>query len=210
MYIGFIGTTGRTLVATVKRLVDGYYYRSDTSVFAAAPTFVQKKITLTEGSAEELSYYAATVTSTSWDDGLYEVKIHNDGGSDEVLGGQIIGLMNGLETTPGNEVPIYHADINLVKDATNSSDEYMIAWFKNGSRINSGLSAVTITVIDKSGTVLINGQSATNVTGGIYRYVALTTERQTAGELYCVTLNATYNSTSISYSWNLGRDAESI
>jgi hypothetical protein len=206
MLIGFIGATGLTLKATVKRLADGYYFRADTLVFAAAPTFVQKGITLTEGVSEEAYYYSATVTSTSWNDGLYEVKIHNDGASDEVMAGEVIAMMDGLETTPGNEVAIYHADVNFVKDATNSSDEYMVSWFKNGARINSGLSAVTITVTDKSNTTLISAASMTNVTGGLYRYTALTTERQTDGEIYRVTIGATYSGSSLSYSWNLGRD----
>jgi hypothetical protein len=207
MLIGYIGTTGQTLKATVKRLADGFYFRSDTLVFASAPTFGQKGITLTEGSSEEISYYSATVTSTSWNDGLYEIKIHNDGDADQVIGGQVIGMMNGIETMPGNEVPIYHMDINFVNDTDNSSNEYFVSVFKNGSRINSGLSSVTITVVDQSGVSLIAGETMTNVTGGLYKYEATLTELQTSGEIYNVTVAATYNSTSLSYSWNLGRDS---
>lgn len=206
MLIAFTGMSGVTIYATVKRITDGYYFRSDTLVFASAPTFAQKRIALTEGSSEELGYYSATVDSSGWNDGLYDVKIHNGSSSNITIGGAEIAMMNGLETTLGNEVPIYHADINFVKDASNSDDEYMVSWFKNGSRINSGLSSVTITVNDKAGTALISAQNMTNVTGGLYRYTATSSERQTDGEIYRVTIAATYNSTSLSYSWNLGRD----
>ena len=206
MLIAFTGTSAKTLYATVKRLVDGYYLHNSSLTFVSAPTFTNKRLTLTEGSAEELGYYSYSVVSTTWNDGLYEVKIHDGDNSNIVIGGAEIAMMNGVETTLGNEVAIYHADINFVKDGVNSDDEYLISVFKNGAQLTTSLTNPTITVIDQNGTFLILAAAVTEYATGKYHYTALTTQRQTVGEMYNVAFNATNGSDTISFSWNLGRD----
>lgn len=207
MLIAFTGTSGKTLYSTVKRLADGYYLENSGFTFASAPAFADKRLAMTEGSSEELGYYSYSATSTSWNDGLYEVKIHDGDNSNVVIGGAEVALMNGLETTLGNEVPIFHCDINFVKDDISDSDEYLISFFKNGAILSSGITSPTITVTNKSGVNIIDGESLTNVTGGLYKYVAESAERQAYGEIYNVTVGATQGSNSISFSWNLGRDS---
>lgn len=207
MLIAFTGTSGKIIYSTVKRLADGYFLHNSSFTFVSAPTFANKSIALIEGSNEELGYYSDDLDSSGWNDGLYEVKIHDGDNSNIVMAGVTVGMMNGIETTPGNEIPIYHCDINFVKDDINSFDEYLISFFKNGSIVSSGITSPTITVTSKTATVIINAATLTNATGGLYRYVASTSERQTYGEIYNVTISATHGGNSISFSSNLGRDA---
>lgn len=207
MLIAFTGTSGKTLYSTVKRLADGYFLHNSSFTFVSAPAFVDKRLTLTEGSSEELGYYSYDVDSSDWDDGLYEVKIHDGDNSNVVIAGARVAMMNGIETTSGNEVPIFHCDINFVRDGGTDDDEYLVSFFKNGTIISSGITSPTITVTDKTGTALISAASLSNVTGGLYKYAAINSELQTYGEIYNITINATYGSYSIAYSWNLGRDS---
>lgn len=206
MLISFSDQTGKTIYATVKRISDGYYLENSGFTFASAPAFASKRLTLVEGSSEEIGYYSYSATSTSWNDGVYEVKIHDGNNSNLVVGTALVGMMSGVETTLGNEIPVYHMDINFVQDATNSSDEYLVTAFKNAVRITSGLSNVLITVNGPDGTAIISGATMTEVVNNQFKYVAIDPERQTAGNMYYVSVTATYNGSSITFSWNLGRD----
>lgn len=207
MLIAFTGTSEKTIYSTVQRLTDSYFLHNSSFTFVSAPTFNDKRLTLTEGSSEELGYYSEEVDSSEWNDGLYEVKIHDGDNLNMVIAGTRVAMMNGIETTPGNEIPIYHCDINFVKDDTGEFDEYMISFFKNGAIVSSGITSPTITVTGKTGTVIIDGETLINAVGGLYRYVAEDAERQAYGEIYNITITGTHGGNSISFSSNLGRDS---
>jgi hypothetical protein len=206
MLIGYIDSTGKTIYATVKRLVDNYYLENSGFTFTSAPTFLNKRLLMVEGTGEELGYYSYSVNSTSWNDGVYDVKIHDGDNSNLVVGSSLVGMISGVETTLGNEVAIYHMDINFVTDIENETDEYLVTVFKNGVRLTSGVSAVEITVIGPDGISIIDGETMTEVTLAQFKYIASLTERQTAGNMYTVIVEATYGGQSINFSWNLGRD----
>jgi hypothetical protein len=206
MLISYVDQTGRNLYATIKRISDGYFLENSGFTFTSAPTFVNKRLTLTEGTSEEVGYYSYNATSTSWNDGVYEVKVHDGASANMVIGSSLVGIISGIETTLGNEVAIYHMDINFVTDITNETDEYLVTVFKNGVRLTSGVSAVELTVLGPDGVYIMQNVSMTEITLNQFKYVASTTERQTAGNMYTVIVNATYSGQTINFSWNLGRD----
>src|SRR5690606_6186465 len=59
---------------------------------------------------------------------------------------------------------VYHADIQLTVDDSNSQDEYTVIWFLNGTRITSGITSPTIQVIKRSdGTDLVASTPMTEI-----------------------------------------------
>ena len=103
---------------------------------------------------------------------------------------------------------VYHADIVLSKDDTNTTDEYSIAWFKNGVRIASGITVPTIQVVKRvDGTDLVASTAMTQIgTTGSYKYDEAT-NRITAGEAVLVIVAATIDSGSRSFAKVISRDS---
>lgn len=206
IYITFVGGSGLTLKATIERLADGYFREDDTETFDTGLAFSDKDITLTEGSSENAGTYTTTVTATNWSDGKYRIRIHNTAASNIAIGVVDINVRDGEEVVADND--LYHNDIGVVIDEANTQDEYTVRWFKNGKRVTSGITNPKLTVTDKDGTNLIDNEDMTQVgSTGIYKYIAETTERQTAGEQYTCSASATIGGSTRTYDKNLGRDS---
>jgi len=102
---------------------------------------------------------------------------------------------------------LYHADIELAVDDTNSQDEYTITWFKNGVRITSGITSPTIQVIKRTdGTDLISSTAMTQIgSTGSYKYDEAT-NRITAGEAVIAVVAGTIDGKSRTFAAVLNRD----
>jgi hypothetical protein len=212
VYLTHTNDTGKTLKATIERLSDGYFREDDTETFVSAPAFADKDITLTEGSSENLGVYTASVTATAWSDGLYRFRVHDSAQSNKCVAAAMFAVKNGCEVTVGEESAahdIYHADIQLDIDTSNSRDEYTIIWYRNGIRQTSGITSPTIQVIKRSdGSDLIASTAMSQIAStGLYKYDATTTARQTAGEAYVVVVTASINSATREWSRVIGRDS---
>jgi len=211
MNILFNGTSGLTLVATIQRLSDGFYYEPGGGTFNSAPLFSAKEITLTEGSSENLGSYTGSATSTSWNDGLYLLRVHNTGSSNVCIGSQIFSIKGGFEVEIGAEstaFDYYYAYCNYQRSLTGSSEMYEIVWFHNGAPVTSGITSPNLEVISPDGTDLINTTPTQIGSTGIYSYVTTNSgEFITSGDSYTIIMNATINGSSRSYRTVLGRDA---
>lgn len=212
VYLTHTNDSGKTLKATIERLSDGYFREDDAETFVNAPAFADKDITLTEGSSENSGTYVASVVATTWSDGLYRFRVHDTAQTNKTIATALFAVKNGYEVTIGEESSahdIYHADIQLDIDTTNSKDEYTIIWYKNGIRQTSGITSPTIQVVKRSdGTDLIASTAMTQIAStGLYKYDATTTARQTAGESYIVIVTASINSATREWSRVLGRDS---
>jgi hypothetical protein len=129
-----------------------------------------------------------------------------------------------LATSQGNYAPakagdamtlttaedVYHADIDLSKDDTNSQDEYTITWLKNGVRVTSGITVPTIQVVKRSdGSDLVAEATPTQVgSTGSYKHDE-TANRITAGQAVLVVVGATIDAASRSFSRVISRDSSS-
>ena len=104
---------------------------------------------------------------------------------------------------------LYHADVQFTRDQTNTTDEYLITWFKNGARQTSGITVPTIQVVKRSdGTDLIASSTPTQVaTTGTYKYDATGASRMTVGEACLVIVTATIDASTRSFSKLIGRDS---
>ena len=102
---------------------------------------------------------------------------------------------------------IYHADIELTIDDSNSQDEYTIRWFKNGSRITSGITVPQIQVTKRTdGTDLIPQTSMSEIDStGAQKYDEAT-NRITEGEAVEVIITATIDSSTRTWSDIVFRD----
>jgi len=77
--IGVQAATGQTLVATLERVSDGFFWDNNTDqAFEAAPSFADKKITLTEGGSENTGSYTGTNAGNLGDARRTRVRIHDD------------------------------------------------------------------------------------------------------------------------------------
>lgn len=88
--------TGRTLSSTIQRISDGYYWNPSAVAFQSAPTYANKKITMTEGSAENLYSYTASVGSIG-SPGKVRIRIHDEGVSNQALGASDTFIINNDE-----------------------------------------------------------------------------------------------------------------
>ena len=208
IYIDVTSTSGINYAATIERMSDGYFRQDDAEVFNSGLVFADKDITLTEGTNPNICSYTGTVVATTWNDGVYKLRVHNKDDLNKVEGSQLFGVVAGNEVNLGESVPIYHADIQFIKDSANVQDEYRIRWFKNGIRVTSGVTNPALSVINPSGVKLVNSKVMHQVGDAGYRYYATTVaERQTSGETYEVVTSGTIDSATRSYSWILGRDS---
>lgn len=134
---------------------------------------------------------------------LGELLLHAEAtGADNFDGKFVIIPWNPFDANLG--IDRYRAEISLIKD---TDDEYSVTWFKNGSRITSGVTSPTIQVVKRSdGTDLVASTAMTEIgTTESFKYNEVT-NKQTAGEAYLVLTSATIDGSSRSDSWILGRD----
>ena len=157
VYIDAVAPSGGSYAATVERLVDGYHRQDDAETFSSGLVLADKDITLTEGSDEDRGSYTRTLDASTWNDGLYLVRIHDVNDNHAVVGAKEFRVKDGSEVVDHVDVPdIYHADILYIVDSTNTKDEYTVSWFKNGVPVASGITSPTIQVIRRTdGTDLV-------------------------------------------------------
>lgn len=117
-------------------------------------------------------------------------------------------VTNGVTLASGEDV--YHADIQLTVDGTNSKDEYTVVWFKNGVRVTSGITVPKIQVIKRADGTDLVAQTAMTQSGstGIYKYDE-STNRVTAGEAVVAVMTATIDGSSRTWPKVLTRDSSS-
>jgi hypothetical protein len=103
---------------------------------------------------------------------------------------------------------LYHADIELTVDGSNSKDEYTATWFRNGVRVTSGVTSPLIQVIKRvDGTDLVAETSMTQIgSTASYKYDE-SSDRVTAGESVLVIVTATINGSARSFSRVCTRDS---
>lgn len=202
IYLDFTAPSGQTYKASIERLSDGFYREDDAETFASGLAFSDKDIVLTEGTSENLGSYTKTLDGSSWSDGLYKFRVHDS--TNKTVASTIFSILNGEEVTFGEETPIYHADIQFVRDNSNAVDRYMIQWFKNG-----GLASVTspkLNVFNQAGTNLIH-DDMTLIGSGVAVYSASSTKRQTLGSIYAVRSSGIIDSAYRTFQWVLARDS---
>lgn len=100
---------------------------------------------------------------------------------------------------------IYICEVEYNTDATDTQDEYTVAFYRNGVQLAaSAITSPTITVTQRDATVLINARTLTQVTAkNFYKYNATATsgggstnERQAAGECAAPQIAATIDGVS--------------
>lgn len=62
--IGFPTTSGRSLVATLQRVSDGYFWNEAAGAWQFSPSFANRSITLTEGSSQYAGLYVGANTGS--------------------------------------------------------------------------------------------------------------------------------------------------
>lgn len=104
----------------------------------------------------------------------------------------------------------YFPDVRLVKDTTNSKDEYTVTWYKNAVPCTSGqITSPTIQVIKRAdGTDLVASTSMSfiSVNIGSLKYDE-TSNRTTAGEDYIAKVQAIIDGAVRSWTKLVGRDS---
>jgi len=106
-------------------------------------------------------------------------------------------------------VDLYHADIQFVRDQSNTQDEWTITWFKNGVRITSGITSPTLELIKRvDGTDLVGATSLTQIgSTGSYKVDLTSSNRVTVGEAVIAVVAATIDGATRSFSRVVGRDS---
>lgn len=210
VYITHINETGKTLKATIERLADGYFREDDAETFVSAPAFADKDITLTEGSAENAGTYTNSVSATTWNDGLYRLRIHDTSLSNRTISASVFAISDGYEVPVGEENALYTADIQLIVDNANATpvDEYIVIWSKNGVPLTTEVTGCTIQVVKRTdGSNLIASTAMTEVVSGTWKYNATSSSKQTAGETYKVICVATISGATVTRAKGFGRDS---
>jgi hypothetical protein len=101
---------------------------------------------------------------------------------------------------------VYHADIFLTRDTTNSRDEYTVQWYKNGNAVTSGITEPKLQVVKRSdGSDLIAATALTQI-GSTGAYKLNTTTRLTSGEAAVAVTTATIDAAARTWRRPIGRD----
>lgn len=105
-------------------------------------------------------------------------------------------------------VDLHHADINVERQITATTDSYTVVWMKNGVRVTSGITSPTIEVVKRSdGMDLVASTAMTQIgSTGAYKYDEAA-NRITAGVGYLVIASATIDGSTRTFSRLVGRDA---
>lgn len=98
VFLGFIGSSGLSLALTIQRLSDGFFWNPTAIAFQAAPSYANKRIGLTEGSAENTGSYTASVNSLG-SPARCAVRIHDEGNGNQVIGMTHIEVHNSEEAS---------------------------------------------------------------------------------------------------------------
>ena len=104
---------------------------------------------------------------------------------------------------------VYHAEAQMLRDQSNTQDEYTVTWFKNGVRQSSGITSPEIQVVKRvDGTDLIAAATAMTQIGstGSYKYDEAT-NRVTVGESAVAIFKATIDDVVREFSCIVGRDS---
>lgn len=88
--------TGMTLAATIERLSDGYFWNPTAVAFQSAPAWADKDIALTEGIAENVGTYTASVASLG-SPGACRVRIHDTASSNATIAAGDVYVSGGNE-----------------------------------------------------------------------------------------------------------------
>lgn len=103
----------------------------------------------------------------------------------------------------------YQMKVLLIDDNTAAKDRWLVAFFKNGTPIYSGITVPTLQVVKASdGTDLIATQTLTQIGAtGWYQYVASSSERVSDGAGHVAKVTATIDGSSRTWSQPAGRDS---
>ncbi len=145
-----------------------------------------------------------------WDSlfGADKLQVH----ADEITAGLITAaaIANAAidEATFAADTSKYQAKIWIIDDNNGTTDRYIVAWFKNGEPIFSGITSPTIQVIKESdGTDLVASTAMTEIgSTGLYRYRE-TSNRIANGAAYVVKVAATIDSATRTWAQPIGRDS---
>lgn len=90
-------STGSSLVATIQRDSDSFWWNDSSEAFEASPSFANKSITLVEGSGEYIGSYSASPASSLGTEDV-TIFIHDVDSNDLVVGRESLALTAGEET----------------------------------------------------------------------------------------------------------------
>ena len=178
LYIGTSHTPAATLFATLQRLLDGFYWNVTASAWQAAPAVANKKVTLTEGSGENVGSYTASVTGLG-DAGFVRVRVHDDADADETIkgddvyvwggeevGGNYLVTINAKTVTIGSGSATVPAPLTVGGDLTlYRGDSYKVAQGRSLPWTDDGewptLTGATITLEIEDGLLVADGDVVT-------------------------------------------------
>jgi hypothetical protein len=102
----------------------------------------------------------------------------------------------------------YQAKVWLVDDDVNTTDRYVVAWFRNSQPVTSGITSPTIRVVKAAdGSDLVASTPMTQVgSTGLYRY-SEATSRIANGAAYFAEVIATIDSATRTWYQPIGRDS---
>lgn len=203
LLIALKDAAGLSLVATIQRTSDNFYWNDVASAFQSAPSFANKSITLTEGSSEDTNSYTASVSDLG-SPGEIIIRIHEDSSKTRLALQTSV-----IEDTEVSQLTnIYHADIDFIVDELNARDEYTATWFRNGERLTTGITSPTIQVVKRTdGTDLIASTAMTQIgSSGSYKYDE-STDRVGSGESAVAIVGADVDGETRSFAKVIGRDS---
>lgn len=208
MEIFFTGPSGTPHLATIQRVADGAYREDDSETFVSSPAFVDKDITLDEGTNENRGSYTRTVDASTWNNGIYRLRVHQSGSSPGTVAGTLFAIYKGEEIPVGEHIPMYYAQIKYIKDRNNSQDEFAVVWFKNDFPLNSGdITNPRISAYNTStGATVFTNQSMNyaSVNLGVTRYNVGTV--LPSGEPWLISVSGTIDSVVRTWSNVVGLD----
>ena len=108
----------------------------------------------------------------------------------------------------GSLADVYQAKLWMQDDNTNTSDRYVVCWYKNGEPVTTGITAPTIEVIQASdGADLVAEDDMTEIAStGLYRYDEAT-NRVADGAAYIAKVTATIDGATRTWYQPVGRDS---
>lgn len=103
----------------------------------------------------------------------------------------------------------YQAKVDVVDDNAGTTDRYLVAYFKNGQPIVSGITSPTLQVIKASdGTDLVASGALTQIgSTGLYKRDTTTTSRMVDGAGYIAKVEATIDGSTRTWYQPIGRDS---
>ena len=163
-------------------------------------------ISQTESNADLVVLSVVSATANVVIDEVVIYTRNHDGLVDAILDEAMSGHTT-AGTLGGALQSVYWADINFTVTDDETKDRYSARWFKDGTRLTSGITSPTITVTRRAdGAVLINAAALTDVGSGMLYYSATGAERQTLGHAYEVSVSATIDAATRTWTKNLSRD----